>query len=103
MKKTKYNKEYWLGALAGLAVVCLSLWILDKIIAWSFNGGINIGLLFNLNGGFIALSLLALVGIAALLYQFVKFVLWIVEQVINHQTYRHCSDSKVLQERNKQK
>jgi hypothetical protein len=72
----KNKLAHIIGIVIGLIVVALSLWLWDKIIAWAFNGGINISTVFNLNSGFIVLCLMALIGIATLLYLVVRLILW---------------------------
>jgi fructose-specific phosphotransferase system IIC component len=93
LQRIKDNKEYLLGVVLGVMIVASSLWLWDKLIASSFNGGINISTVFDLNNGFIVLALLALVGIACCLWFVVKFVFWIIEWVINHRTYHQSSDN----------
>ena len=94
-QRNKYNKEYWLGSLVGLVFGLFALWLWDKIIAWAFNGGINISTVFNLNSGFMALCLLALVGIAYCLWLVCRSVLWIIKR-INHRTYHQSSGNRGL-------
>ena len=87
IQRIKDNRGYLIGSVFGLVVVAFSLWSWDKIIAWAFNGGINITTVFDLNSGFILLCLMALVGIACCLWLVVKFVFWIVEYILGVRSY----------------
>ena len=76
VQRIKDNRGYLFGTVFGVILLALSMWLWDKIIAWAFNEGIGITTVFNLNSGFIVLCLLALVGIATLLYLLVRLIMW---------------------------